>query len=124
MKLDDGLTRTERRRTLGLRQENGRLNSALPLRLRWTSPEWMTRRISPDAKTHAQITGKHPRLRWYADPTRHPLNIWEFLVSDMAAAASRKLARACADFLWAQDATLRGFGLSGCRSDPGKPSSR
>jgi acyl-CoA thioesterase len=80
----------------------------------------MTRRISPDAKTHAQITGKHARLRWPADPARHPLIFEEFLVSDMAAAASRKLARACADFLWAQDATLRGLGLERLSIGPGQ----
>jgi acyl-CoA thioesterase len=38
----------------------------------------------------------------------------------MAAAASRKLARACADFLWAQDATLRGLGLERLSIGPGQ----
>ena len=41
-------------------------------------------------------------------------------MSDMAAAASRKLARACADFLWAQDATLRGLGLERLSIGPGQ----
>lgn len=32
-------------------------------------------------------------------------------MSNMAAASSRRLARSCADFLWAQDATLQSLGL-------------
>jgi acyl-CoA thioesterase len=35
----------------------------------------------------------------------------EFPVSKVATISSRKLARACADFLWRQDATLRSLGL-------------
>jgi acyl-CoA thioesterase len=46
-------------------------------------------------------------------------NYWEIGVSDMTAVSSRKLARACADFLWAHDATLRGLGLEWLSIEPG-----
>jgi acyl-CoA thioesterase len=36
---------------------------------------------------------------------------WEHAVSNATAISSRKLARACADFLWSQDAMLQSLGL-------------
>jgi acyl-CoA thioesterase len=43
----------------------------------------------------------------------------ELLVSNQAAIASCQLALACADFLWSEDATLRGLGLDRLSIKPG-----
>jgi acyl-CoA thioesterase len=44
----------------------------------------------------------------------------EFSVNDVKAVSSRKLAQACADFLWRQDATLRSLGLDRLSIEAGR----